>query len=101
WTFQPRPPQRRTQGFERMSYGIRNGCALEAAVGHAVVAAGVAAHTVALPLGLLHQRAEGRCVTFVGEQITGPLPAKDVVGGVAPGRALISLVAGEKVEIKS
>src|SRR5437764_13985715 len=65
---------------------------------HAVVAARAAPRSVALPVGLVHQGAEARGVSLVGEQVARPLPAEDVVGGIAPGRALIGLVAGQEIE---
>src|SRR5215469_6045140 len=98
WTRESRTPQRRSQRLERMADGVRNGGALEAAVGHAVIAARVTAHAVALPLGLLHQGAESGGIPLVGEQIARPLPTEDVVGRIAPGRALVSLIAGQEVE---
>src|SRR5579871_1780818 len=77
---------------------VIDGRVLESAVSHAVVACGIAANAVAVPLRVLHQRAEGRRVALVRQQVTGPLPTEDVVGRGAPGRALVRLVAGEEVE---
>src|SRR5215211_6333266 len=64
---------------------------------HAVGAFLVVAGAVGIPVGLLHQLLEGLGVAFA-EQIAGTLPAEIVAGRIAPGRAAIGLVAGEKIE---
>src|SRR3984957_17663605 len=97
-TGQLRAPQRSHEGLERMAERVVDGCALEAAVRHAVIAPRVLADAVALPLGVLDERLIGRSVAFVGQQIAGPLPAEHVVCRIAPRRALIGLIAGEEVQ---
>ena len=74
--------------------------ALETAVGHAVVAARIAADAVAVPLRVLHQRAKARRIALVRHQIARPLPAEYVVGRIAPRRALVALVAGEEIQVQ-
>src|ERR1700733_1169109 len=81
-----------------MSKGIVDGGAFEAAVRHAVIAAWVAADAVLFPLRLFYQRPVGRRVALVSEQITGSLPTEHVVGGIAPRRALIGLIAGKEIQ---
>src|ERR1700733_4640322 len=72
--------------------------AFEAAVRHAIVAARVLAHAVLVPLGVVDERTVARRIAFVGQEVAGPLPAENVVRRIAPRRALIGLVAGEKVQ---
>ena len=65
---------------------------------HAVGALGIAAGpAVAFPVGLLHQLPEARRIPLV-EQVAGPLPAEEVVGGRAPGAAFELPVAFQKLE---
>src|SRR6202140_6022403 len=71
---------------------------LESAMRHAVVAARIFAYAVFFPLSVLDQRPVARRVPLIGEQVARPLPAEYVVGGIAPRRALIGLVAGEKIQ---
>src|SRR5437867_12289328 len=79
---------------ERVVHGRR----LVAAVHHAVAALLVAAPPpVVLPAGGLEQLREARGVAFL-EEIAGALPAEDVVGRVAPRRALEVLLAHEELE---
>src|SRR5687767_5277641 len=59
---------------------------LVAAVDHAVLAALVLAAAVLRPVGVVHQAVEA-AVMLVGDEIARPLPALDVAGRVAPGRA--------------
>src|SRR5262249_22897990 len=94
----PRTLQRDLERLEGMGERIVHGGSLEATVSHAVVAARIASHAVLVPLRGLEQRAEARRAPLVGEQITRPLPPEDVVRGIAPRRALIALIAGEKIE---
>src|SRR6185312_6259964 len=97
-TAQPGSTQGHAERLDRMRERIVHCRALEPAMRHAVVTGGVASHAIVIPRGILHQRLECWRITLVSQQITGPLPAEDVVGRRAPGRALIILVAGEKVE---
>src|SRR5882724_4579179 len=65
---------------------------------HAVLAAGIAAlAAVRSPVRLLHQLAEGPGIPVL-EEIAGPLPAEDVVGGIAPGRALEVALAHQELQ---
>src|ERR1700733_7265764 len=49
-------------------------------------------------LGVVEERTVARRIAFVGQEVAGPLPAENVVRRIAPRRALIGLVAGEKVQ---
>ncbi len=80
--------------FERVLHGR----ALETAVSHAVVAPCIPADAIPAPVRVFDQRAVTGSVSLVGHEVTRPLPAEDVVGRVAPGRALIGLIAGQEVE---
>src|ERR1700728_2175185 len=71
---------------------------LETTMCHAVVAARIAAHAVHVPRCIFHQRAKARRIALIGKQIARPLPAKYVVGRIAPGRALIGLVSREEIQ---
>src|SRR6478672_7460565 len=64
---------------------------------HAVGAFLVIARAVAIPVRVLHQLLEGLGIAFA-EQIAGALPAEHRAGRIAPGRAVIGLIAGEKIE---
>src|SRR4029079_15677753 len=78
--------------------GVVDGGGLVAAVHHAVLAlvvAGLAA--VLLPARRLHQLLERRRVALL-QQVAGTLPAEEVVGGVAPRRALELLLAHEELQ---
>jgi len=94
----PRAPQSGFQRLERVSERVIHRRALEPAVGHAVVAAGVASYAVVVPARVLQQGAVAGRVTFIGEQIAGPLPTEDVIGRIAPRCALICLIAREKIQ---
>ena len=72
---------------------------LEAAMDHAVGAFFVFAGAIGVPVGLLHQLLEARRIAFP-EKITRPLPAEDRARRIAPRRAVIGSIAGEKVEKK-
>ena len=67
-------------------------------MGHTVVALRVAAGSVVVPGSFFHELGEARGVAFVHQQIARLLPPKDVVRRVGPWRALIGLVAGQKIE---
>jgi hypothetical protein len=67
---------------------------------HAVGAFLVIARPVSVPVGILHQLLEGLGIAFA-EQVAGPLPAEYRPRRVAPGRAVIGLIAGEKIEEQS
>src|ERR1700691_3936164 len=86
------------QRLERMAECIIDRSALESAMRHAVVAARILADAVFIPLGVLDQRPVARRIAFIRQEIAGPLPTENVVSGVAPGRALIGLIAGEEVQ---
>src|SRR5208283_1748064 len=70
---------------------------LEAAMDHAVGAFFVISGAIGVPVGLLHQLLEARRIAFT-EKITRPLPAEVRARRIAPRRALIGSIAGEKVE---
>src|SRR5208283_967967 len=84
-----------------MAERVVDGRSLEPAVRHAVVAARISADTVAIPVGVLDERAIRRRIAFIGQQIARSLPAEYVVRRIAPWRALVALVAGEKIQEKS
>ncbi len=65
---------------------------------HAVAAFGVAGFVaVARPVGRLDQLLERLAVAFL-QEVAGPLPAEDVVGGVAPRRAFVVHAALEEFD---
>src|SRR6185437_4026543 len=71
---------------------------LVAAADHAIGALGIAAgRPVLLPPGGLEQLLEGLGVAVL-QQVAGTLPAEDVVGGGAPGRALVMALAHQELE---
>src|SRR5437879_6069624 len=79
---------------ERVIHGGR----LVPAVHHAVAALLVAAAApVVLPAGGLEQLLEGGRVALL-EEVAGTLPAEDVVGRIAPRRALEFLLAHEELQ---
>src|SRR5882724_10372590 len=84
--------------LERVAECVVDGRTLESTMRHTVVAGGVAAHTVLLPLGVFHEGLERGRIAFVGQQVTGALPTEQVVGRHAPGSALVGLVARQEVE---
>jgi len=57
----------------------------------------VVADAVIVPLRVRHQLGEALLIAFA-EQVAGLLPAEHGAGRVAPGRALVGLVAGKEVE---
>src|SRR5262249_41037555 len=97
-TLEPRSAQRHRQRLQRVCQRVTDRGPLKPAMCHAVVTAWITPDAVAVPGSLLHERAVGRGASLVGEEIARPLPAKEVVGGIAPRGALISLIAREKVE---
>ena len=64
---------------------------------HAVGAFLVLADAVLVPLGGVHEFAEGRGIAL-SQQVAGLLPAEHGARRVAPRRALVGLVAGEEVQ---
>src|SRR5258705_11329277 len=85
------------EALPRGESGVDGG-GLVAAVHHAVLAlfvAGLAA--VLLPARRLHQLLERRRVALL-QQVAGALPAEEVVGRVAPRRALELLLAHEELQ---
>src|SRR5437899_5456923 len=77
--------------------GIVNGLRFIAAMDHAVGALLVSASSVVVPVRVLDELPEGRGVAVL-EQITRLLPAENVVGGIAPWRALVVHLAHEEVQ---
>src|SRR5581483_12101542 len=77
---------------------LLDGRRLEPAVDHAVAALLVAAAlAVPRPLGRLHEVLEGVRVPVL-EEVAGPLPAEQVVRGIAPRRALVLPLAHEELQ---
>ena len=68
---------------------------------HAVAALGISAHAVTVPVGLVHERLESGRVAFADEQVARPLPTEHVARGIAPGSALVTLVAGQEIQVKA
>src|SRR2546427_8385506 len=64
---------------------------------HAVSALLVPSSPVVVPVRVLDELREGRGIAVL-KQITGLLPAEDVVGRVAPRRALVVHLAHEEVQ---
>src|SRR3984893_11427126 len=64
---------------------------------HAIRALLIVADAVLVPLCLVHEFAE-RLGVALAQEVAGLLPAKDRTCRVAPGRAVIGLVAGEKIQ---
>ena len=89
----------RPERFQGMSDGVVDGGRLVAAMGHAVGAFFIIAGAVFVPVRGFHQFLEGRGETLA-QEIAGALPAEDIAGRVAPGRAVILLIAGEEIEIE-
>src|SRR5581483_8520515 len=89
--------QRRSDRFQRVLRRIHRRRRLVAAMHHAVGAFLVVARAVGIPIGLFHQLLEGLGIAFA-EEITGPLPTEIVARGIAPGGAVIALIAGEEIE---
>src|SRR5258707_13384720 len=73
---------------------------LETAMRHAVVTSRILADSVLIPLGVIDQRLVARRIPLVGVQGARALPTEDVVGGIAPWRALVGLVTGEEIQGK-
>src|SRR4030088_209881 len=70
---------------------------LEAGTDHAIGALLIVADAVLVPFGIVHELAECLGVALA-QQIAGLLPAEDRPRRVAPRRAVIGLVPGEKVQ---
>src|SRR5205823_12405904 len=79
---------------------IDDGGSLVAAVHHALSAFLVIAGAVGIPIRPFHQLLKGLGITFA-EQIAGPLPAEIIARRIAPGRAVVGLVAGQEIEKKA
>ena len=80
-----------------MSQSVCYGCRLEPAVKHAVGTLGMAARTVAIPIGLFHERLEIRGIAL-RQKIARPLPTQDITRGIRPGSALVGPVASQKIK---
>src|SRR6185312_2881684 len=89
--------ERYAQGLHGMLHRVHDGGRLVAAMHHALGAFLVIAGAVGIPIGLAHQLGEGLGIALA-EQIARALPAEIVARRVAPGRAVVALVAGEEVE---
>src|ERR1051326_4157524 len=79
---------------------IPDGSGFIAAVNHAIGAFGVVAGSVGIPVRLLQELAKGFRITLA-EQVARTLPAEHGPGRIAPGRAMVLLVAGQEVEKQS
>src|SRR5579872_3768198 len=88
----------RLQRLKRVRERIVDRRTLETAMSHAVVAGGIATHPVLVPLGVFHQGFERGRIALVRQQVAGSLPAEQVIGRCAPGRALIGLVTRQEVQ---
>src|SRR4051812_6096617 len=64
---------------------------------HAVGAFFVISGAVGVPVGLIHQFTESLGIAFA-QQITRALPTEHRAGRIAPRRAVVALVAGEKIQ---
>ena len=71
---------------------------LKAAVEHAVGTLGIATIAIIFPIRLLKKGFETWGIAFLGQQITRPLPAKDIPGRVTPRGARVGLIPRQKVE---
>src|SRR5512144_2855277 len=78
---------------ERIVHGRRFVARMHHAVGAFLVIAGA----VSVPIGPVHQLVKSLRVAFA-QQIAGLLPAEDGARRITPRRAVVALVAGEKVE---
>ena len=84
-----------------MGEGMFDRGALVSAVCHAIVAFRVLTRPIAVPIGLANQFIEGIGIAFIDEQITGFLSTEDVIGRIAPWRAFIGLIAGQKIKVQA
>src|SRR6267142_6930786 len=82
-----------SDGAER----IVNGRCFIAAMDHAVGAFLVPAGPVVIPVRVIDELLEGRGVAVL-EEVTRLLPAEDIVGGIAPRRALVIHFTHEEVQ---
>src|SRR5271169_3445594 len=83
------------ESTERAEHMV-HGAGFIAAVNHAVRALGIAAFSaVTVPIGFANQFRE-RVGIAVLQQVAGLLPAENIVGGHAPGRAFVIALAHEK-----
>jgi hypothetical protein len=94
----PRASQENTQGFEWVVDRIIDGGTFITAVRHAVGAFWVVARAVTIPICFFDQSFKRRRVTFVHEQIAGPLPTEYIARRVAPRCTTIALITSEKIE---
>ena len=85
--------------LQRVTDRVRHRRGLVAAMRHAVGAFLVVPGAIAVPVGGFHQLLERRGVALA-KQIAGALPAEDVAGRVAPGRAAVLLIAGQKIQVQ-
>src|SRR5581483_9767893 len=96
-----RSAEKNAQRLQRVIDRVVHGGRFIAAMRHTVRTFRIVAGAVRVPIGLFEQCFEARRVAFVDEQIARPLPAEYVARRIAPRRAAIGLIAGEKVEIQA
>ncbi len=85
------------EAFERAE-SVDDGWGLVAATHHAVGALGIArGHTVVFPLGFFEELFVCVGVALL-QQVARALPTEDVVGGHAPGNAIVVAIAHEELE---
>src|SRR4051794_25278871 len=94
----PELPQRHAQRVAELLVDTQHGGRLEAAMDHAVFAAGIVAAAQLVPIGQLHEVLM-RLVMTIGDQIAGALPATNVAGGICPGGAFQIALTAQEFEI--
>ena len=92
-----RTPRAMTLGPSRAFCAVDYRRSLKATMNHAVGAFFVIADAVGVPVRFFHQLTEGFRIAFA-QKITGALPAEDSSGRIAPGRTVVGLIAGQKIE---
>src|SRR5579862_9053360 len=80
-----------------MAEAVGDSRRFEAAMHHAVRALLIIADSIGVPVGFLHQLPE-RAGIALAQEIAGPLPPEDIPRGIAPGRAVVCLIAREEIE---
>src|SRR5207248_120870 len=91
------PPRSTLFPYTTLFRSVLNGGGFIAAVDHAIGAFRIVSGAVGIPIGFLHELAEGLGITLA-EQIAGALPAEHGAGGIAPGRAMVLLIPRQEVE---
>src|SRR5689334_16522845 len=81
----------------RMLDRVDDRCAFEATMDHAILALLILPDAILVPIGAFDEFLERLHVAFA-EQVARFLPAEHATQRHRPGRALISLVAGQEIE---